>query len=199
MRKRNPEKVNSHGGVVCYQTLKCNSGLLCLDWREICAGIQHTMEGEDKENCDLLEMNQCDPDDEYRCVNGMCIPHEFFLDAEFGYLHWSDEIESKKSENCPLEIVSSECDDHLRSPDYRSCGDGQCIDDRLNFQRLITAMTCNSGRISKGEKMKIFSIVKNGGFVRKINDDVNLANALKSVGSMIGNWIVQMPRMNTFG
>ena len=69
------------GDIVCYTTLTCDSGLLCLDWRDICDGTQHCMYGYDEENCDKLEFNECD-DDEYRCMNGMCIPDEYFLDGE---------------------------------------------------------------------------------------------------------------------
>jgi hypothetical protein len=40
MREKNPQAVHTHGSVLCYETLKCQSGALCLDWREICDGIQ---------------------------------------------------------------------------------------------------------------------------------------------------------------
>ena len=54
MRKENPQDVQVYGDVICYQMLECDSGVLCLDWREICDGIQHCLEGKDEENCDLL-------------------------------------------------------------------------------------------------------------------------------------------------
>ena len=54
-RKNNSQKVQIYGDVLCYETLECDSGMLCLDWREICDGIQHCLEGRDEENCDLLE------------------------------------------------------------------------------------------------------------------------------------------------
>ena len=145
MRKYNPEQVQIHGDVVCYLTLKCDSGLLCLDWREICDGIQHCTSGFDEENCDLLEMNLCD-DDEYRCMNGMCIPEEYFLDGELDCLDWSDEIQFKKSDQCAMESVSSMCDDHFCPPNYWSCGDGQCILSRLTFQTSMNASVCVSRR-----------------------------------------------------
>jgi hypothetical protein len=145
MRKENPLEVQMYGDVVCYETLECDSGVLCLDWREICDGTQHCLSGQDEENCDLLEMNICD-DGEYRCDNGMCIPDQFFLDGEFDCLDWSDEMQFKKSENCPLESVNTLCDDHLCPPNEWSCGDGQCIPDRLEFQRSIYRPTCQSGR-----------------------------------------------------
>ena len=132
MREKNPEKVQIYGDVVCYETLECDSGVLCLDWREICDGVQHCLEGRDEENCDLLEMNQCD-EDEYRCANEMCIPAEFFLDGEMDCLDWSNEIPWKRSENCSLESVSTECDDHLSPRNQWSCGDGECIGYRFQF------------------------------------------------------------------
>ena len=145
MREENPWKVQMYGDVVCYETLECDSGVLCLDWREICDGIQNCMSGMDEENCDLLEMNRCDQD-EYRCMNGMCIPQEFFLDGELDCLDWSDEIQFKRSEECPLGSVTKECDDHICPPNEWSCGDGQCIPDRMAFQKSEYAPTCQSQR-----------------------------------------------------
>ena len=145
MRKDNPWEVQAYGDIVCYQTLQCDSGMLCLDWREICDGIQNCREGRDEENCDLLEMNPCDEREEYRCMNGMCIPDEFFLDGELDCLDWSDEIQYKKSEDCSLESVSEECDDHLCPPNQWSCGDGQCISDRTLFKESLYAR-CQSER-----------------------------------------------------
>jgi hypothetical protein len=69
------------GAIVCYTTLSCNSGLLCLDWRDICDIEQQCKDGWDEENCDKLEFNECE-EDEYRCRNGMCIPEEYWLDGE---------------------------------------------------------------------------------------------------------------------
>ena len=148
VRKKNPVKVQIYAHVVCYETLKCDSGLLCLDWREICDAIQQCLEGRDEENCDLLEMNQCDPEEEYRCSNGMCIPDEFFVDGERDCLDWSDELlfEAKGDHNCPRESVSSECDDHLCTQPLWSCGDEQCIPDRMDFQRVTYLVSCINGR-----------------------------------------------------
>jgi hypothetical protein len=66
---------------LCYITLTCDYGLLCLDWRDICDGKQQCMNGTDEESCDLLEFNECE-NDEYRCSNGMCIPESYFLDGK---------------------------------------------------------------------------------------------------------------------
>ena len=145
MRKANPQEVQIYGDIVCHETLRCDSGLLCLDWREICDGIQQCMSGWDEENCDLLEMNRCD-ENEYRCANGMCIPQEFFLDGDFDCLDWSDEMPFKGSEKCPMESVNTGCDDRFCPPNFWSCGDGQCIRDRLAFQKGASDSTCVSKR-----------------------------------------------------
>jgi len=71
-----------YGDILCYKTLSCDSSPLCLDWREICDGIQRCRNGIDEENCDKLEFNECE-DDEFRCTNGMCIAEEFWFDGEF--------------------------------------------------------------------------------------------------------------------
>lgn len=69
-----------YGKILCYETLPCNSSPLCLDWREICDGVQRCSSGIDEENWDKLEFNECE-DDEFRCTNGMCIAEEFWLDG----------------------------------------------------------------------------------------------------------------------
>ncbi|CAF0784875.1 unnamed protein product, partial [Adineta ricciae] len=75
----NWHKYHGYGKMQCYETVQCDSGLRCLDWRDICDGEQQCMFGVDEDNYDLLEFNECEPD-EYRCSNGMCIPQEYFLD-----------------------------------------------------------------------------------------------------------------------
>ena len=144
MRKDNPWEVQAYGDIVCYQTLQCQSGALCLDWREICDGFQQCLSGRDEENCDLLEMNQCDPD-EYRCQNGMCVSEEFFLDGQRDCLDWSDEILFKTSEECSRESANEQCDDHLCLSNQWSCGDGQCINERLGFYQWASR-SCVSER-----------------------------------------------------
>ena len=140
-----PSKMHYYADILCYPTLSCDSGLLCLDWREICDGVQQCMYGYDEENCDLLELNVCN-EDEYRCMNGMCIPNECFLDGVFDCLDWSDEMQYMKSEDCSVETASARCDDHVCPPNQWSCGDGQCIPDRLGFQKLKTNPSCASRR-----------------------------------------------------
>jgi len=70
-----------YGSILCYQTLPIASGPLCLDWRDICNGVQQVWNGIDEENCDKLEFNECE-DDEFRCTNGMCIAEDFWFDGE---------------------------------------------------------------------------------------------------------------------
>ena len=118
------------GEIVCYTTLKCNFGLLCLDWRDVCDGQQQCMSGLDEENCDKLEFNECE-DDEYRCMNGMCIPDEYFLDGEYDCMDMSDEKEPFDDSQCPYQSASMECDDRVCLRDQWSCSDGQCIKQRL--------------------------------------------------------------------
>lgn len=79
-KERNPWGAQHYGDILCYQAKDCYSGLLCLDWRNICDGEQQCFSGYDEQNCDLLEFNECD-DDEFRCTNGMCIPDEYWLDG----------------------------------------------------------------------------------------------------------------------
>ena len=145
VRSKHRNQVQLHGDIVCYKTLACDAGLFCLDWREICDGVQHCEEAKDEENCDVLEMNVCD-EDEYRCMNGMCIPDVYFLDGEFDCMDWSDEMQYKKSDDCGRESASAQCDDHLCPPTEWSCGDGQCLRDRLAFQTSADYATCENRR-----------------------------------------------------
>ena len=115
LQRFNPRYEQVHGGIVCYRVLECNSGLLCLDWREICNGTQQCMSGLDEDNCDQLEFADCERE-EYRCMNGMCIPEEYFLDGDFDCLDWSDEIQYYDDTSCPIDSVSIQCDDRLCPP-----------------------------------------------------------------------------------
>ena len=130
---QNPSLVQRHSHITCYITLQCNHSLLCLDWRDICDGIQQCMFGDDEENCKALQLNKCDKD-EYRCTNGMCIPDEYFLDGEYDCMDWSDEKPMMDDAHCAEEPPSGACDDRMCPKHWWSCGDGQCIIDRLAFQ-----------------------------------------------------------------
>ncbi|CAF1168785.1 unnamed protein product [Adineta steineri] len=132
MRAKNRWNMQIYSDIVCYTTLVCDSGLLCLDWRDICNGLQQCMSGYDEENCDKLEFNECE-DDEYRCVNGMCIPDEYFLNGEFDCLDLSDENQPFDDTVCAFHGPRYDCDDRMCFRFGWSCGDGQCISNRLRF------------------------------------------------------------------
>ena len=141
-----PRYVQIYGDVICYITLACNSGLLCLDWRDICDGVRQCTSGIDEQNCAKLEFNECESD-EYRCMNGMCIPDEYFLDGVFDCLDWSDELQYYNDADCPIELPSIQCDDRICPANQFSCGDGQCIVDRFGFQKLTKIKSeCRSRR-----------------------------------------------------
>ncbi|CAF1293196.1 unnamed protein product [Adineta steineri] len=111
---------------MCYTSIDCEYGLLCLDWRDICDGAQNCMNGVDEENCGKVEMNEC-LENEFRCQNGLCIPEEYWLDGEFDCQDTSDELtRSDFEESCPRE-KGMECDEHIcQEATSFSCGDGQC-------------------------------------------------------------------------
>jgi len=88
VKRANPSGIQKHGNILCYKTVECDYGLLCLDWRDICDGVQQCMQGKDEENCDKLEFNECE-ENEYRCTNGMCIPEEFWLDGKLAEINRS--------------------------------------------------------------------------------------------------------------
>ena len=146
MKSMYPWRVQTYGSIVCYTTLICDYGLLCLDWRNICDGKQQCMSGYDEENCDKLEFNECE-DDEYRCMNGMCIPEEYFLDGEYDCMDLTDEKQLFDDEICAFQAASFECDDRVCLPNRWSCGDGQCIKDRLEYQdRNLISTDCVNKR-----------------------------------------------------
>jgi hypothetical protein len=146
MKSLYPWKGQIHGEILCYTTLICDYGLLCLDWRDICDGKQQCMSGYDEENCDKLEFNECE-DDEYRCMNGMCIPDEYFLDGEYDCMDLTDEKQVFDDKKCTFQAASLACDDRICLPNRWSCGDGQCIRDRLEFQkRELVSTDCNNNR-----------------------------------------------------
>ncbi|CAF1470016.1 unnamed protein product [Adineta ricciae] len=145
-RRKNENDMQIYGDILCYKTLTCDSGLLCLDWRDICDGVQQCMFGYDEENCDKLEFNECE-NDEYRCMNGMCIPDEYFLDGDYDCMDMTDEIGYNSGFDCAFQKVRMECDDRVCLRFQYSCGDGQCIDDRLAFRKSSSmGETCRSCR-----------------------------------------------------
>jgi hypothetical protein len=132
----NMYKDQLYGDELCYTTLQCDSGLLCLDYRDICDGRQQCTDGWDEANCDKLEFNECD-DGEYRCLNGMCVPEQFFLDGDWDCMDSSDE-QIHDAIKCSNQSASFRCDEHLCYRRQFSCGDGQCLSrlSRIPFQRI---------------------------------------------------------------
>ncbi|CAF4298546.1 unnamed protein product [Rotaria sp. Silwood2] len=87
-------------------------------------------EVEDEKHCLELHMNQCD-DNEYQCLNGMCIDKVFLLETEYrapyNYecIDQSDEPIPKTSETPSLQNPDFQCEEATsRFPDSFSCGDG---------------------------------------------------------------------------
>ncbi|CAF3346096.1 unnamed protein product [Rotaria sp. Silwood2] len=139
------------GNRTCYETLTCSFGLLCLDWRNICDGKQQCIDGLDENNCELLEYNECEPN-EYRCANGQCIDEEFFLDGDIDCMDRSDEQYKILSQ---FHIVFNtcgfkpdfNCDELLLPRKDFSCGDGEIYPDRVIFHReLLDGDHCFSFR-----------------------------------------------------
>ncbi|CAF1134774.1 unnamed protein product [Adineta steineri] len=122
---RNSEGHQLYGSILCYETLKCDSGMLCLDWRDVCNGQQNCMDGLDEENCDLLEFNECE-NDEYRCTDGMCIAEEYWLDASLDCMDWTDEAFDLHGDTCVSYPWPIYCDDH-------TCPIASCWNDSFTF------------------------------------------------------------------
>ncbi|CAF1660581.1 unnamed protein product, partial [Rotaria sp. Silwood1] len=130
-----------YGKILCYDTIGNPDSDMCFDWRDICDGHQQAFFGMDEQNWDMLEFNECE-DDEFRCVNGMCIAEEFWLDSDPDCMDWSDELK-RDSDICYYTPNIMNCDEHVCSRQEYSCGDGQCIlwYDRIPFQRWFTKVT----------------------------------------------------------
>lgn len=134
--------------LTCYTGIpRCNSAI-CLDWRQICDNRHDCENGEDEPpmECFRLELNECDPVQEYRCRNGMCIPRSFFIDFYYDCMDQSDEQSLHDlpilNENCFFQ-PDSHCEEFSSYIKYFSCGDGQSIDIRhMNDGQQY----CHSGR-----------------------------------------------------
>ncbi|CAF1302584.1 unnamed protein product, partial [Adineta steineri] len=128
-------KIANHrwAAIVCYETLSCDFGLLCLDWRNICDGEQQCMDGVDEQNCDKLEFNECE-ENEYRCDLD-CMDH-------------SDEP-YHNTLVCFTSPADFECDERMGPRTVWSCGDGVQIVPwmRLPYQQIImTGSDCSNFR-----------------------------------------------------
>ena len=153
----------------CYTHLICDRtgdrGRLagaCLDWREVCDGRINCLNSEnDEEHCWQLEINECDPQTEFRCHNGLCIPLSFrnddihnpdCLDRSDEYVYerspGSDELDIFRwiPSTCHIN-PAFKCEEHKRRmsqrhrifiADMTECGDGLSVDKSIGY--------CENGR-----------------------------------------------------
>ncbi|CAF3477340.1 unnamed protein product [Rotaria socialis] len=116
------------GITTCYETsFPCDYGKVCLDWRNICDGTQNCVDGTDEDYCEHLLLNECNPEREYRCRNGMCIDEEYFLDGDIDCQDQSDEQRNSVYVLTGLCYARPklDCEEKiLGSKKYISCGDG---------------------------------------------------------------------------
>ena len=110
--------------------IRCNIGLLCLEWRQVCDGIVQCEDGIDEADCHILEFHRC-ASNEFQCRNGMCIPQEFLFDGTLDCIDKSDEQERDTIfdyiRTCSTK-PKYDCDEQLCKKSEFACGDGQCID-----------------------------------------------------------------------
>jgi hypothetical protein len=76
----------------------------------------------------------------------MCIPDQYFLDGEYDCADSSDEKQRFDDTKCTFQPASYECDDRMCFQSKWSCGDGQCIWNRLQYQYHEISAPCNSRR-----------------------------------------------------
>ncbi|CAF2697935.1 unnamed protein product [Rotaria sp. Silwood2] len=136
--------------LTCYTHLQCNRGPApsCLDWSEICDGKVDCLDGgHDEEHCWQLEMNDC-AENEYRCINGQCIPDQFFRDnpAAFECLDGADEARKfdDKRAKCSLSEPTFMCEDVacvFNIQFYASPLTSSCVKQRTDL--LLQAMFLN--------------------------------------------------------
>jgi hypothetical protein len=116
-----------------YTHLNCTTYTgLCLDWREIGDGFRHCVNGEDEKDFETMELSDCHEETEYRCRNGLCIPHSFLLDRTLDCPDWYDEPVSidnwsHLSKMCFQNPATAQCEEHRLGLNFFECGDGQRI------------------------------------------------------------------------
>ncbi|UJR17958.1 hypothetical protein I4U23_004857 [Adineta vaga] len=141
-KKHIPDDLLSINNSVCFETggIECQS-VLCLDWREICDGKIDCTNGFDEIHCHALEINDCDPSTEYRCLNGQCIDKTFYWDSHVDCMDYSDEM-YRHGSFC-FDAFDLRCEDTVCPSTWFSCGDGDCSDGpSLNSSELY----CKSHR-----------------------------------------------------
>jgi len=127
----------------CYVHLNCkrNNITWCLDWREVCDGKADCWPNHvDEHFCEKLEQNEC-ASNEYRCINGQCIPETFLLDKTFvpDCVDGTDEHQ----------VSNGEYDNICRKgdPSFR-CADIMCRHWSLDFgncgRQTYTGNTCRN-------------------------------------------------------
>jgi hypothetical protein len=121
--------------LTCYIGIQCQTNLFCLDWRQICNGIIDCDYGEDEpdELCLQMESNQCHPEEEFRCQNGLCIPitmasavPDACLDRSDGTQIFDTNLPNYLSDLC-LDYPSLDCDETNHGWKQFSCNNGQSI------------------------------------------------------------------------
>ncbi|CAF0767538.1 unnamed protein product [Adineta ricciae] len=161
---------------------------LCLDWHEICDGKRDCINGEDEENCRLLEMNDC-PDGTYRChYGGQCVPLSFLRDkyAHFDCLDGTDETKSYEGQEFSRGLYcitnpTFQCEERIsRSQQSYHCGDGQYYS--CDRSCPIYGM-CSNGRFLP------FPASQNDSFLNNLNI-ITFTSTLKSMTHIFNNTVL---------
>ena len=142
----NSELENNY--LTCYIGLKCQTNLFCLDWRQICNGIVDCDHGEDEpaDLCLQMESNQCHPEEEFRCQNGLCIPITMTSiavgicsDLSDGTAAFDSTLPDYLLELC-FSKPSFECDEINLGWKQFSCNNGQSI----SYSDLTSKVGCTN-------------------------------------------------------
>ena len=103
----------------------------------------------DENNCEQLIFNECEPEVDYRCRNGMCIDQEYFLDGDEGdCMDLSDEQYDTpyRFERCAYQPHMI-CDERLpRGKHHFVCGDGEILPEDAILRRDKYKASCESYR-----------------------------------------------------